>query len=195
MTRVHAIVGVLAIALPWQLHAQGSEDTPAAPPGDCGALALYHVLSLEGRRTNLDRIESALGALTPDGHSFLEIRAAARRLGLRLDAVVVRRERLQISGPTLAFVKSGQHGHFIVVRPVGHTGRLLQILDGYRDPLVVDADRLFASDAWTGLGLVPHKPNYLVVAAGALSAACLAALGLRQWNRGRRPSCGVSPAI
>ena len=86
------------------------------------------------------------------------------------------------------FLKSGPEGHFIVVRPVGHTGRLVQVLDGELNPNVGDAEWLFASPSWTGLALVPHRTNYLALAAAGVSACCMTAFGVLTWNRRRQRS-------
>ncbi len=161
----------------------------ATEPWDCGALALYHLLHLTGRSPDLDRLRSVLGAPGPSGHSFRELRQAAARFGLSLDAVVLPKQRPAFQGPVLLFVKMGKEGHFLVVRPVGHTGHLVQVLNGERPPDVIDAERLFASPAWTGLALVPHRPNYIAIGAVGLGLACKAALACRFWTRhhGRFP--------
>ncbi|SRR5579883_734504 len=168
----------------WTTPTQSDDGLPPIRSVDCGTLALDHLLRLEGRPISLDRLEAALGPLTPAaGPSFRELRAAARRVGLRLDAVVLPKKQSAINGPALLFVKSGREGHFIVVRPVGHTGRLLQIIDGESSPEVADADRLFDAPGWTGLALIPHRPNYLGLGAGSISAICVVGFLFRRWSR------------
>jgi len=161
-------------------------DEPAKPDTwDCGAYALYDMLQLEGRPTQLEEIRSILGAPGADGRSFLELREASRRCGLMLDAVVLPRKRSVIAGPILLFVKTQPEGHFVVVRPVGHTGRLVQWLDGDRPPIVLDADLLFASPWWTGLALVPHRINPIALVAGSLCAVLAVGFVALRWKRRR----------
>jgi ABC-type bacteriocin/lantibiotic exporter with double-glycine peptidase domain len=167
------VISLGAIAIFW-LGRDLAGAEPATPgPGDCGTLALYHLLHLEGRPIDFDRIELMLGAPTPEGHSFRELREAASSFGLKLDAVALRKQLSAIRHAALVFVKSDRQGHFVVVRPVGHTGRLVQVLDGDRPPVVIDAERLFASPSWTGLALITHRPNYLVISAICLTGACI----------------------
>jgi hypothetical protein len=73
-----------------------------------------------------------------------------------------------------------------VIRPVGHSGKLVQVLDPNRDPEVLDADRLERSRSWTGLALVPRRSSRSgQVFAGllALGAAAAALPVLRQARR------------
>lgn len=178
-------LAAIAIAWPGRVLADEKPGTPG--PRDCGTLALYHLLHLEGRPIGLDRIESVLARSGPEGHSFRELREAARRCGLTLDAVVIPKRRSAIKRPALLFVKMEREGHFVVVRPVGHTGHLVQLLDGEHAPVVTDAERLFASPSWTGLALVPHRQNYLAISAICLTGACMVALFFRLWARTQGP--------
>ena len=95
---------------------------------------VYHVLHLTGRPTELDDIRSALPEPAHGGRSILELRNAAATCGLRLDAVVLPKRRSAISGPTLLFVKQRKEGHFMVVRPVGHTGGTTGTRRRYESP-------------------------------------------------------------
>jgi hypothetical protein len=178
---------VIAFAISGRVNPRA--DSPKTEPWDCGTFALYHLLKLESRPTDLVRLRSVLPAPGAAGHSLRYLRDAARRFGLPLDAVVLPKRRSAIKGPILMFVKRDREGHFIVVRPVGHTGHLVQVLDGERLPIVIDADRPFASPSWTGLALVPRRTNYLAVAAGWLSAVCMGAYVLRR--RRRKPGQSV----
>jgi ABC-type bacteriocin/lantibiotic exporter with double-glycine peptidase domain len=162
---------------------RADQGPPKNETGDCGMFALYHLLHLTGRPTELDQIRSALPEPAHGGRSLLELRNAAAKCGLRLDAVVLPKRRSAINGPTLLFVKEPKEGHFLVARPVGHTGTLIQVLDGDREPAVLDADWLFAAPSWTGLALVPRRTNYAVPAAASFSAACLLVLVWRSWTR------------
>ena len=144
---------------------------------------LYHLLHLTGRSADLNELRSMMGGPGAEGHSFRELRQAARHFGLPLDAVVLPKRLSAIQGPVLLFLKTGREGHYLVVRPVGHTGHLVQVLDGARPPDVIDAEQLFDSLSWTGLALVPHQSNYLAMTAAGLGLACMAAFVARLKTR------------
>lgn len=135
---------------------------------DCGAKSLSILLRLEGRPTDLSRLEDGLPAPTPRGYSMRELREAARACGLRLLGVRLPRGDRAPDRPAIVFLKRGPHGHYVVIRPVGHTGKLVQVLDPNREPEVMDASRLYASPEWTGLALVPRRPNWPLRVAGAV---------------------------
>ena len=81
--------------------------------------------------------------------------------------------------PLLAFLKVEGKGHFVAIRPVGHTGKLAQVIDSNQAPRVMDRADLVASDQWTGVVLAPRRTDWAVVAgAGILAPACLGGLGL-----------------
>jgi Peptidase C39 family len=172
-----------AVAANWPGSTAAFEGPPRADFRDCGTTALYHLFHLAGRTTDLDQLRSAIGPVGADGHSFRQLRDAAGRFGLAVDAVALPKRRSAIRGPVLLFAKLGREGHFFVVRPVGHTGRLVQVLDGEHPPAVIDAERLFNSPAWTGLALVPRRSNHLALAAAGLALACTAAFAVRLWTR------------
>ena len=89
-----------------------------------------------------------------------ELKDAAAHLGLRLRGVSLPREPGVIDRPILAFLQGKSHGHFVVVRPTGHTGHLVQIIDDVGDPRVIDSTRLFAEPWWTSTALVPPRTNW-----------------------------------
>src|SRR5439155_17221916 len=89
------------------------EESPKTDPFDCGTYALYHLLRLEGRPTDLVRLRSVPGVPTPGGRSFRELREAAGRFGLSLDAIALSKVGSAINGPAMIFVKSGREGHFV----------------------------------------------------------------------------------
>ncbi len=65
--------------------------------------------------------------------------------------------------PWIVHLKQSGHGHFLVVRPVGHSGRLVQVIDPPSLPEVVDVDALLARSDWTGLGLTPERLPWAVL--------------------------------
>jgi ABC-type bacteriocin/lantibiotic exporter with double-glycine peptidase domain len=186
MTPACVLLLLVAIAADSPGSGPETERLRDADPWDCGTVALYHLLRLEGHPVELSRLQAVLGAVGRDGRSFRDLRRAGRQFGLALDAVLLAKGRTCISGPTLAFLKNGPEGHFVVVRPVGHTGVLVQMLDGEQAPVVLDAQPLFDSPLWTGLALVPHRTNYFALGAASVSSCCAIALGFRAWGRRRQ---------
>ncbi len=88
-----------------------------------------------------------------------DLRDAARAHGLVLTGVTLRRDGAAPDRPALVFMKREGHGHFLIIRPVGHSGRLVQIIDTIGDPSITDAAELYATPQWTGIALVPTRHN------------------------------------
>jgi hypothetical protein len=120
---------------------------------------------------------------------------AGRRFGVRCVGIVERGGERAPDGPRLAFVKRGEHGHFLALRPVGHTGRLVQVIDAGREPAILDAGRLYASPEWTGLVLAPSRPFPMRGLLGGLAVASsmlIPMILIRNWvGKPRRPRRAV----
>lgn len=141
---------------------------PEAPPIDCGPSALYLLLRIEGLEADLSDLARSLPPQPDSGTSMKELREEATGRGLRLRGVRLRPgERLE--GPSIAFMSDGAHGHFIVVRPVGHSGNLVQVLDPNEMPIVLECEALDSLPRWTGLALVRETPNWPTRAAVLLT--------------------------
>jgi len=136
-------------------RAPGRAESADATP-DCGVMALYNLLNVSGRSASLEDVLAASPASGGDGRSMLELKRTASRLGLELVGRLVEDRRTAPTSPWIAYIDDEQHGHYLVVRPVGHTGRLIQVLDGLAPPRVVDAADYFSRPGWTGLVLVPR---------------------------------------
>jgi hypothetical protein len=125
---------------------------------------------------------------------MLEIRDASRALGLDLKGARLRPGDRVPDRPILALLHDGPHGHFVVVRPVGHTGRLVQVIDGRRFPAVMDAAVLVSSPEWSGLVLVPRGsswPRRVAMIAALAVALAMAVSLMRRARLSRTP--GRSP--
>jgi hypothetical protein len=188
------IIPLIAL-LPLVSLGQTPGDTPSeAEPSafNCGTLGLYALLRLEGRPAELAEIEAHLPPPTPGGYSMKELRDASRACGLKLSGVLLKKEERALDRPMLAFVKRGQHGHFLAIRPVGHTGKMVQVIDSVRPPEVLDKVDLFASRDWTGLALIPSRANWPLRIACTL-ALISASTSLLLWAAPRRRRA-VQPA-
>lgn len=176
-------------------QAPGDDGPPELrdAPYDCGTKAIYFVLQFEGRSVDPDRIvavlnessPSVVGNSSPQGRSMEDLRDAAARLGLVLDGVRWLRGGPTPDRPVIAFLDRKPHGHFIAVRPVGHSGKLVQVFDGESPPEVIDASRLTASSEWTGLILTPHRPNWSARLAGGAMALILISYPIARGLRSR----------
>src|SRR5262249_50754922 len=123
--------------------------------------AIYYLLALEGRPTVLNDIVAALPPPQLRGRSMGELSNAAGACGLTLLGVDLSTRECNVPDrPFLAFVKRNGHGHFIVVRPIGHTGKLVQVFDGFHTPEIVDWINLFKSREWTGLAMIPRRVDW-----------------------------------
>lgn len=163
----------------------GGKPAEEGTGADCGISALYNLSRLAGRPLEWDAIRSGLPRDRVGHFSMKELSDAALRAGLRLQGVLLdRKEERAIDRPMLVFLNRGQHGHFLVVRPIGHTGKLVQVIDSIEPPAVMDRSQLLAAPSWTGLALIPEKSEWGILALRiATGSALLLAL---TWNLARR---------
>ena len=154
---------------------------------DCGVNALFVLLRLEGRLVTLDRLESALPFRHPQGYSMAELAAGGRALGLSLEGVRLARGDKGLDRPAIAFLKDAKGGHFAVLRPVGSTGTMVQVIDPPHVPWIGDYDRVFSARPWTGRVLVRRDPwlvRNMIPSLMALAGSILIVAGI---TRRRRP--------
>ena len=130
-----------------------SEGSTAEEAHSCGTVALFCLLRFEGRGCSLDEVAASLTGRDPRGHSLSELREGAKRLGLDVEGVRLIHANESPERPMIAFLDRGGHGHFVAIRPIGHTGRLVQVIDGFAAPEVMDMRQLAREPGWTGLGL------------------------------------------
>jgi ABC-type bacteriocin/lantibiotic exporter with double-glycine peptidase domain len=143
--------GMMIIAL----TASGSAAQPAATTTlDCGANVLFVLLHLEGRPVTLDQLERALPPRRTKGYSMAELAAASATLGLRLDGARFDKGDQVLTRPAIAFFKSAKGGHFAVLRPVGTTGTMVQVIDPPRVSRICDYTQVLSAKSWTGRILI-----------------------------------------
>ncbi len=102
-----------------------------------------------------------------------ELRDAARACGLNLDGIELRPSEKSPRDASIAWLRQGPHGHFVVVRPVGHTGKLVQVIDLSERIEIVDASQLYSSSAWTGLVLMKRRRAAPFLTIGAVCVVTL----------------------
>ena len=130
---------------------------------DCGTSSLYTLLRLEGKGVAFDILCKRMPGGAQRAHTLAELRDCAHSFGLRLRGVRLPVRRESLDRPMLVFLDQKPHGHFVVVRPVGHSGNLVQVFDPGLEPAVMDAAALFASPEWTGIALVPEGNDPLII--------------------------------
>jgi hypothetical protein len=101
---------------------------------------------------------------TRAGPSLAQLRDAAAACGLGLRRVRLRRSDWPLDRPALIHLDRHASRHYVVIRPIGHSGRLVQVIDRPNRIETLDFDGLVCSPGWTGLALIPSRPNW---AAGA----------------------------
>jgi ABC-type bacteriocin/lantibiotic exporter with double-glycine peptidase domain len=159
---------------------------------DCGVNALFILLRLEGRPVSLDRLLDSLPPRHPDGYSMDELTAASRTLGLELEGIRFAKGDEPPKRPAIAFVKDDRGGHFAVLRPVGTTGTMVQVIDPPSPPWIGDFDRIIGTKIWTGRILVAREPRLaqrsitaILIIAG-FAALMYMVRSRRQFPEGRR---------
>lgn len=121
---------------------------------DCGPNSLALLLRTSGCDVALEEVNRALPEHHDTGFSLADLQSAALKFGVRLSGVRLEKRDLPLSRAAIAFLSNSVEGHFIVLRPVGTTGKMVQVLDPPSAPAVVDYDQLLASPDWTGRVLV-----------------------------------------
>ena len=160
-------------------------DEPAPEPIDCGTGSLFLLLRLNDRPAGLAEIEGALPTRDPRGHSMAELADASRALGLDLEGVALGNADRLPDRPAIAFLDRGGEDHFVVLRPVGTTGTMIQVLDPPRTPRIADVATLRGEPQWSGRLLVLASrlgwsaPNLMIAA----SVIGFVALGVAMFRR------------
>ena len=84
-----------------------------------------------------------------------DLRAASAQNGVRLRRAKFVKGDGPLDRPAIAFLSLANEGHFVVLRPVGVTGTMVQVLDPPFAPRVVDYKDILSGRQWTGRVLVP----------------------------------------
>ena len=163
--------------------AAGPDETTTL---DCGVNALFVLVRLEGRPVTVDRVLSALPPRHPRGYSMAELVAAARSLGLGLEGVQFYKGSRALDRPAIAFVKDARGGHYAVLRPVGTTGKMVQVLDPPQVPWIADYEKVFSAKSWTGRILIRRDPWIVRNAIPLLTALAGCGVLVASFTLGRR---------
>jgi ABC-type bacteriocin/lantibiotic exporter with double-glycine peptidase domain len=163
-------------------------------PNDCGPNSLILLLRLAGRDVAFDAVKQALPHRHNAGYSLGELQSAASKFGIRLSGIRLDRLDLPLIYPAIAFLSNAGEGHFVLLRPVGTTGKVVQVLDPPSAPAVMDYEQLLASPSWTGRMLVRETPTEWFISwiwlgipcALLLAGAILASRGMFFWWRATR---------
>lgn len=117
-----------------------------------------------------------------------DIQGAAGRLGVSLNARLVRCADLPSDRPVMIYLKVADEGHYVVAAPVGTCGTMVQLFDSPHDPIVIDRDALCLMNGWTGRVLILRKWTDMTVPALFSIVGVAAGLGVLQavWSSLRR---------
>jgi ABC-type bacteriocin/lantibiotic exporter with double-glycine peptidase domain len=172
------------VLLAQALHASavGPEETTTL---DCGVNSLFVLHQLEGRAVTLDHLNSVLPPSRREGYSMAELSAASRSLGLEMEGIQFTKGDKALSRPAIAFLKDARGGHFAVLRPVGTTGKMVQVIDPPHAPWIADYDRVFSARPWTGRLLYPRASWSARYAHPLLLASVCSVLLIAFWPRKR----------
>lgn len=184
------IAGAICAGLGWRAPAPAAEP-PDAAELDRGTAALYYLLNVEGRPRTLDEVRAALPACDDRGYSSRELADSAGSLGLEVAGGRSLDLEKAPDRPIIAFIKRPEHGHDVLLRPVGHTGRLVRVLDGREAPEVLDMAAFRAEQGWTGLCLVPERGPAWSGPLTLVAAIVVAVSWMAVWIRHRRGAAGV----
>ena len=89
---------------------------------------------------------------------MLDLQTAAAKFDVHLQGVRLDRRSLPLRQPAIAHLKIDGAGHFIVLRPVGSTGTMVQVIEPFHAPRIVDYVDLTRGAAWTGDVLLFDSP-------------------------------------
>jgi len=136
----------------------------------CGELALLGLMTIEGIKIpdRMSPLPDTYGEL-----SMLELEELARSSRLKLVSVHLRSTG-SIDRPMILFVRREGHGHYLLARPVGRSGRKVQLIDSDGGSRIVDRGDLGRSPDWTGHALVVDSRTNLAFIWLAVGLACLA---------------------
>jgi len=186
------VVGLLGLAVSLRAGQERGEEAAR----DCGVNALFVLFRLERHPVSLDRIISALPPRHQDGYSMRELATAAACLGLELEGVRFGKGDKTLDRPAIAFFKSAKGGHFAVLRPVGTTGTMVQVIDPPRVSRIVDYTQVLSAKSWTGRILIARDAwaaRNKIPLLNALAGCVLLVMGLN--HRLRMVTClGVRSA-
>lgn len=130
----------------------------------CGTKSLYLLFKSTDNNIEFEKLKSFLPSPGTAGYSMAELRDAAKAGGLSLVGIRLRDRLTHLDRPALVRLNRGVHGHFVLIRPVGHTGSLVQVIDAGHSTEVIDFAELQSRPEWTGLALMPsRKIRYMTV--------------------------------
>ena len=176
----------------------GQDHPPTNGPDaavDCGTSSLYTMMRLEGFEIPFDDLCGRMVGGTNRSHSLKELRDVARSNGLALRGVKLENAGLDFDRPALVYLDRKPHGHFVVVRPVGHSGTMVQMIDPNLSPVVMDATRLYAMPDWTGLALMPGRTDWFLMGSIACASVALAIVVGSLVSHRRRVTRSVSREV
>lgn len=133
------------------VHLGDSLDANACGPG-----SLYVYLRFLGKNVTLAEVHAALPPPSSEGHSIAEIQQGAAKLGVTLRCY----QKYHVREPAIAFLRFSHSGHFVVLRPIGDSGTLIQMVDPIGEAFTTNWSTVTKYEGWTGVALVRYNPTW-----------------------------------
>lgn len=191
---------VLTVGVIYGMSLLGSIPSETFLDPDCGRNALYVLLRLERQSVPMERLVAALPKPNVNGFSMAELASASGALGLSLEGLDLASYGRRPDRPIIIFLKRKGLGHFAVLRPVGTTGKMVQLIDPPYPPQVLDYDRLTEMENWTNFALIASDswvPNVKLFLASCVLGGMLCSFSAwwLSFLKRRRPAGPSHPEV
>lgn len=156
MVLMFAAISEVSSATNHDTSAQGdAEFSPTE--NDCGIRALFLLLRAMDIDTSFEDIRTALPPPSFEGYSIAELREASRKLGLSLRVERLDPKSYGIGQPMIAYLEQPSGGHFVFIRPLGKSDRIIQVLEYPFAPKIMDLDYFISHTGWSGIATIPRS--------------------------------------
>lgn len=188
---MNRVVNLLLLVVLHGEPVHATEETSAS----CGLGALYCLLRAEGKSCTLLDVAAVLPHQTAEGYSLLEIQEGARLLGLSLKGIQTSSANAAPRKRAMVYLSNREFGHFIVIEPVGKSGKLVQVIDPVGLTYVVAYAELKHRKDWTGKMLLVAPWDLASTQGAAIVMFCVSLAFFALWCRRAKPTSprGAAP--
>lgn len=154
---------ISVVASAGEVQAPSAVDHQDSASGlECGLETLLLYSHAIGNPKTIDDFRIALDALpTESGYTMLQLQEAAAKVGIRLRGVRLAAGLSKLRTPAIVLCRLGEHFHYRLLRPTGHSGRLVMALDpSFEEPFAMDLEIAQRSKEWTGFALIPSNHSH-----------------------------------
>jgi hypothetical protein len=122
---------------------------------DCGVRALYSLFQLEQHPISLERLLASLPKRDPKGYSISELSKCANSNGMNVKAIQLDKNHSRLNRPIIVLYLIRDQGHYLLINPIGISGKLVQTIEYPYPPKIISYQNLFNNLAFTGRAIVP----------------------------------------